>query len=65
MFTLLCNKSLEHFHLAKLKNYNYKTIPHFPLPPAPGNRHSTFLQFLFLFSFLKKDYDFIIKIKIY
>ena len=42
IFTVLCNRSLELFHLAKLKLYTYQTAtPHLPVSPAPGNHHST------------------------
>jgi hypothetical protein len=50
IFTLLCNKSPELFHLGKLKLHNYWIVTlHFPLSPVPDNHHFTLFLSVLLF----------------
>ena len=43
VFTLLYNRSVELFHLVKLKLYTHqRTTHHFPPPQFPGNYHVSF-----------------------
>lgn len=44
IFTFLCNRSLETFHLAKLRLFTHRTTPRFPLPLAP----TTILLLIFM-----------------